>query len=233
MNSGFEMMMKYRHRMMLILLVLCLTWAGAAGAQEAAGSLTLLRGKVKIIRKPKSIVMTVPQQTVAIFVGDVLHSGSTARATISLRDSEDTVALFPSTRFVVNAVTPSRSAFRLNIGKVLFSVIRRVTGAQRSFSVKTATATLGVKGTEFIVGTDGQTTYLLTISGLVGIVNNVFLEQEVVTSLNQASVARRNEVPTPPIQITDADRESIVEEDGLDTFQSLPFASEQEKKQSG
>jgi hypothetical protein len=164
------------------------------------------------------------------FTGDIVHTSADTRATIHMAASENKVNLYSATYFTVEEVSPKRLGFAMEVGKALFNLFRGA-DTQRQYNVRTPTATVGVKGTEFYVGTDGDTTFLLTVGGVVGMVNNAFQQREVVAEVRQASAARAREVPTPPILVPENAVQRVQEEDGLQAFRDLPLKSESEKRQ--
>jgi hypothetical protein len=220
-------------RMLLAALALCLA-ASLVGARawgaDPVGDLELLRGRAKLMRGTQTLLLEQVGRKTPVFAQDTVQTAGESRATLVLRATGDSVQIYGSTFFEVQEVTPQAASFGLRVGKSFFNVLKAA-GLSKNFGVITPTATIGIKGTEFVVGTDGATTYLLTISGIVGIVNNVFLEREVIAGLNQATAARPNEVPTPPVPVSPDARDRIVAEEGLTTFKTLPFQSETQKKQ--
>ena len=214
-----------------IVALACLGVAQPARAQGApAGELELLKGKAKITRQAQTVVVERAGAREPVYVGDIVHTGGDARATVRLTGTPNTIQLYAATYFTVREATPQRTGFALALGKALFNLFRG-TDEQRQFDVRTPTATAGVKGTEFFVGTDGETTYLLTVSGSVGLVNNVFQQREIIAEVGQASAARPREVPTPPIRVSPADLRRVSTEDGMQAFRDLPLRSESERRQ--
>ena len=205
-------------KLLLLLLLGCVVGSTAALGQQAVGEMELLRGQVKVRHLGQGRIFRNVGDRAPLFVGDVVHTGGESRARLSFDGKNETVAMYGKSHFVVNEVTPSRSRFLLNVGKALFGVFR-----SKNFSVQTSTATIGVKGTEFVVGTDGQQTFLLTITGVVGMVSAAFRELEVVAELNQASFARANQPATPPVFVPPEVRERIIQEEGLEPFEQIEF----------
>ena len=203
-------------RLLLLLVFCCAVSFAPAMGQDALGELELLKGQVKVRHLNKSSVFSVVGERVPVFLGDVVQTARDSRAKLSFDAENETVSLYANTHFVVKIVTRSRSSFLLNVGKAIFGVFR-----QKKFTVRTSTATIGVKGTEFVAATDGQQTFLLTLTGVVGIVSVAFPEIEVVTEANQATVVRANQPPTPPVIVAPEVREKVIQEEGLEPFEAL------------
>lgn len=196
--------------------------AGGAAAQGSrpVGELVLTKGVVKIRSVTgREAVVTDIGRRFAVRVGDVVQSGRDTKATIFFRDEREKVSLYSNTQFKIEELSPRRTWFALSIGKAFFAAIAGV--RRNTFNVRTATATIGVKGTEFVVGTDGESTFLLTIKGLVTMVNPEFPDVVVEVGASQASTVRANQQPTPPVDVAPEDMETIVAQDGNEAFEAV------------
>jgi hypothetical protein len=195
------------------------------------GELLLEKGSV-LVRHAGDVRML--QQAGArapLYAGDEVRSGGDTSAVITLKATQDAVTLYEHTSFAVESVSPASSRFGLNMGKAFFKAVAALGGGKR-FEVATPTAVIGVKGTEFVVGTDGNDTFLLTLSGVVGIVSQAFREIEVATEADFASAVRAGQPPAPPVPVPAETRERIVKEPGLGGFKSLELKTgEGSKKQ--
>ena len=85
------------------------------------------------------------------------------------------------------------------------------------------TAVVGVRGTEFVLGTSGSQTNLLTISGLVTIAPVEAPEIEVEVPENQASQVQQGLAPTPPIPVAAEVQEQIIQEDSPQVFNVVDY----------
>ena len=208
-----------------MLLIFVLTaWGHAQQAQaqglKKVGELTLTQGVVKVRHLAREKVYRQAGTKVDVFQGNVLQTGPDSRAQlILLGDENERVDIYPNSQMKVHAVSTESSRFGMNIGKALFGVFR--TAARKRFQVDTPTATIGVKGTQFVVGSDGGNTFLLTTEGTVSMVNRAFPNIEVLVGQNNVSLAPANTPPTLPVAVTPDVSDNIVSEDGLNTFQQL------------
>ena len=205
-----------------LLMAMAMACLGATelSAAEPVGVLVVEQGMVKVRRDNVEQVYRASSQKIPVYVGDELQSAKNTRAKVSLRNNTDSVNLYSSTFFRVDNVQPARSNFVLSIGKALFVAARRL--SQEVFEVRTPTATIGVKGTEFVVGTDGaEKTVLLTVTGTVGLATLGLPGGEVLVGRDRASFVNRGKPPTPPIEVTPQLRDAIKGEDGLKSMIDL------------
>jgi len=101
--------------------------------------------------------------------GDGVRTGARAHATIRF-DEDSRVELGPYAAFSVDALTPSRSLVRLDLGHLKASIKRLL---NRRFQVRTPTAVASVRGTEFNVSVlAGGRTHFELLQGLLGVEDN-------------------------------------------------------------
>lgn len=220
---------------MVFAFALTFTFFGSAETAEAAlstaGKIASVEGKVAIFRKGKARGVRAKVGTL-IFPGDKIKTYKDSRALLVLRDNSRIVIAPKSTmkmgRFVLNKKTEKRSAF-LNIlgGKIrimaqkmykLTASGKRKLWRNSSFKVKTPTAVVGVKGTDFIVTvTVGDKTYtgIVVVDGLVetrGIDRSGNYTKAVLISKLQTVTITENGVTSDPVSITVAEVVSILKE---------------------
>jgi FecR protein len=208
--------MKPRFPLLLLVLLLACSWTTALWAADPLpiGELVVQQGLLKVRRNEQELVFRASQRKIPMFVGDEVQSAKETRATLSFRKNDEVIVLYASSYFRVEDVQPVRSVFALSVGKAIFAVARRL--SQQIFEVRTPTATIGVKGTEFVVGTDGiHKTFLLTLTGAVSMSSNDFPDIEVLVRKDQASFTTKGKLPTPPSPVTPEMRESIRSDEGL------------------
>ena len=203
-------------------LLLLFFWGFAvslAFGQAPVGELEVEQGRVKIRHLTDERVFEEVGLRIPVFVGDALHTSGDTRVKIRFRDEDEIITLYSNTHFKIAVHNPRRSGFFLNIGKAFFGVLRR----RNPFEVKTAQATIGIKGTEFVVGTDGQKSFLLTVTGVVAMRSVAFPGREVVVTQDQASSVEANQPPAPPVAVTPETRDQILAEEGLAQFEVITF----------
>ena len=110
---------------------------------------------------------------------------------------------------------------------------------RRRFRMRTANAMIGVKGTDFIVGTADGDTSLLTLSGSVSFASISAPDIEVEVGTNQASKIQASKPPTVPVEVPPQVREEVIQGDTAKTFENIEFGelskdqeADQEKKES-
>ena len=211
-------------RFLALILLLPLAWClvSVTAWAESVGVLNVEKGVVKLRRGAQERFIQDKDGLVPVEVGDALHSGSGARGFVYFERENQKVAVYPGSMIQVKAHTEKTASFFMPLGKVLFSVLNKLRPEQR-FEVTTPTATIGVKGTEFMVGTDGVSkTFLLTLSGEVSLVNPEFPNMETLVPKDQATVSHRSAPPAPPVVVPPETRNAVIKEDSVKSMEALP-----------
>ena len=191
-------------------------------AAEAFGILSVEAGVVKLTQGGKERFITPKDGLTPVAEGDELHSGSGARGSVIIEKQNQKITIYPETLFQVQAHTPARSFYYMPFGKTLVKILNALRPGQR-FDMQTATATIGVKGTEFVLGSDGfSKTFVLTLEGVVSVINPEFPNMEVAVSKDQATVTERGNPPLPPVFVAPEARDAAVKGDSLKSFEALP-----------
>ncbi len=231
--------MHYHNRILKSALLACLillVFSSVGFGAEAVGVLAVETGVVKLRRLGTQRLIRNEDGLVPLEAGDNLHSGPKTRAKVFIDEENQRVELYPGTVLTLREVSKRGTFFGMQIGKALFGLVKKL--ADRRFQVQTPMAVIGVKGTEFILGTDGVSkTLLLTLEGTVGMVNLEFPSLEVLVRPDQASVTVSGAPPTPPIEVPPDVRDSIIQDEGLETFEQVEVeaeaaASDQEESQA-
>ena len=161
---------------------------GSANTAEAAlspaGKLTSVEGKVKVFRKGKTRGIRAKVGT-QVFPGDRIKTYKNSKAQLTLRDKSKIIISAKSNmkvgKFVLDRKTEKRSAFLSILSgkiRVIAQKMYRMTSSGKrklwknaEFKIKTPTAVVGVKGTDFVVTVtmkDGTTyTGIIVIEGAV------------------------------------------------------------------
>ena len=116
-----------------------------------------------------------------------------------------------------------RDRFKVTPRKSARKPLRQKGKRRNRFKIRTVTAVVGVRGTEFVLGTSGSQTNLLTISGLVTIAPVEAPEIEVEVPENQASQVQQGLAPTPPIPVAAEIQEQIIQEDSPQVFNVVDY----------
>ena len=199
-------------------------------AEEAELELEL--GLVKIMRAGKALVFSEKGSKIPLLLKDEIQTGANSKAQIRLPAKDETIKLGSRSFFGLDNLTEDQTQVSLLTGKGQFKVTPRKSarkplrqkGKRRNrFKIRTVTAVVGVRGTEFVLGTSGSQTNLLTISGLVTIAPVEAPEIEVEVPENQASQVQQGLAPTPPIPVAAEIQEQIIQEDSPQVFNVVDY----------
>ena len=199
-------------------------------AEEAELELEL--GLVKIMRAGKALVFSEKGSKIPLLLKDEIQTGANSKAQIRLPGKDETIKLGSRSFFGLDNLTEDQTQVSLLTGKGQFKVTPRKSarkplrqkGKRRNrFKIRTVTAVVGVRGTEFVLGTSGSQTNLLTISGLVTIAPVEAPEIEVEVPENQASQVQQGLAPTPPIPVATEIQEQIIQEDSPQVFNVVDY----------
>ena len=133
----------------------------ASYAKEMAGEVVSVSG-IAFIRPEKSTgpLPKSPPRVKAgdiVFVGDVINTSSEGTVKFLMRDKTivdiGVSSLFKVDEYIHNHGTDRKAKLDLMFGKVRVAVTKKIDG-EGKFMVKTKSATMGVRGTEFIVKED-------------------------------------------------------------------------------
>ena len=112
-------------------------------------------------------------------------------------------------------------------GKLKGNLTKLVRTKQRSqkkrFKVRTVTAIVGVRGTDFVIATSGDSTNLLALSGKVTLASPEVPDYEIPVVANEVSYVREGSGPSVPVTVSVEERDSITKADDADSFQGVDF----------
>jgi len=197
-----------------------------AVSAQGLGHLEISEGSVKIHRHGADQLYQGTQK-IEVKQGDEIQTGSGSKAFVVLSQNQDKIELYSSTFFKVASLDSQNTEVNMNIGKARFKVAKPPEGElrRRRFNVRTANAVIGVKGTEFILGTGAETTNLLTLEGEVGMASAANPKVEVSVKANEASKVETGRAPTAPSQVPAEVQKSIVTTDSnTGGFNEVKFA---------
>lgn len=196
-------------------------------AQE--GSLTLKQGSVKIVRGEQSEILRRTGQQVSLSTGDWVQTGVKSKAEVSINGKEETIELSSKSFFKMEDVSQETTHVVMLSGKGRFNVAPSKKKLKRRnarrFQLRTVTALVGVRGTEFVVGASEQQTSLLTLSGIVSMASVELPDIEVEVPKDQASGVKKGETPTAPVKVPPALRKQIIQSDSPAAFASVSFGA--------
>ncbi len=211
-----------------------------------SAELVLQFGFVKIMRGMEVLFHSTSGTSVPLEINDRIQTGSATKAEIFLRGREESIKLGSRSFFGYDNLSEEQTQVSLLTGKGQFNVSRTSTktaslkkkSRRKSFKVRTVTAVIGVIGTEFVLGTSGTQTNLLTLSGSVGLAPLEAPEIEVEVPENQASQVQKGMAPTKPVNVPPELQKQIVSQDSPKVFNVVQFPpamsidqAKQEKKE--
>ena len=94
---------------------------------------------------------------------------------------------------------------------------------KKRFKVRTVSAIVGVRGTDFVIATSGDSTNLLALSGEVTLASPEVPDYEIPVVANEVSYVREGSGPSVPVTVSVEERDSIAKADGADSFQEVEF----------
>jgi hypothetical protein len=192
------------------------------------GILFLERGSVKLMSPPPNSQTRIIDEDfskVIISSGEKVHTGKNTSVKIKIRGKKEIIELSSSVFFQLGKITKKRSRVSLFTGKAKFK-IRGKKSKKKKFLVRTITATIGVKGTDFVLTTTNAQTNLLTLSGIVTLAPISMPDVEIEVLVNEASSVEANTPPTEPVIVTPEVMEEIINSDSPDAFENVEFGEE-------
>ena len=100
---------------------------------------------------------------------------------------------------------------------------RKLRRKKKRFNVRTVSAIVGVRGTDFVIATSGDSTNLLGLSGEVTLASPEVPDYEIPVVANEVSHVREGSGPSVPVTVSVEERDSIAKADGTDSFQEVEF----------
>ncbi len=218
-------LMKIKLLFRVILLTgLFMGFATVISAQVA--ELNLKKGLAKIIRGDDVQIINKLGIRLPLRNGDHVQTGANSKAEITLKFNKEVIHLSSRSFFEVDDVNAEQSKIALLTGKGQFKIPKKKLSKKRKkprFKVRTVTAVVGVRGTEFVMGTGNEQTSLLTLSGEVLMAPVSAPDIEVVIPQNQASTVVQGAAPTKPVTVPPETRANIVSSDSSETFKQVSF----------
>jgi hypothetical protein len=165
-------------RMLWLVVALVLAWGSilpAAAQAAVVGRLTEVQGRVELLKGGK-LPATPVQLGAQLESGDVLRSKSLSKAQITLIDNS-VITLSPQSRLAIDEFTFDAAQGKRQAVIEIFSGLAHVlvnklfTVQEPDFVVKTHTAVTGVRGTDFGIRLQANSTTILNFSGVTQVAN--------------------------------------------------------------
>ena len=202
-----------------ILILGSVIYSGMLMAENEVGTLENEEGLVVIIRGSETEEIEEGDE-VAVFAQDTIQTGEESAALLLLGEEDDTdfISLDENTTFQIEeyAVStgeqPTRGKLSVLGGKVR-SLVNQAKG-KKDIQVKTSSATIGVKGTDFLIEVPNpDVTQVTTFEGIVALQNRLGdVLKEVSISSGFSSMVVAGGTPSSPFELS---RESLFESASL------------------
>lgn len=185
-----------------------------AGLGAPVGRVVLVKGKV-VIQHARVLYGYWAKKGLPLFKGDIIVTLAKGKISFKLND-RSIMTLASNTRLVINKSVfnkKKRSRFsflKLSIGKARFFVTKLFKSKYSNFKVKTPTAIIGVRGSDFIIKATLQTTEVTALEKTqVEVVSTSFPETKplMITDFERTTV----EKGAPPSEIVTLEPEEVVQ----------------------
>lgn len=215
-----------------LLIFLLLLTLPAESLLAASGILTLNRGLVKIQDGTKTRILTRKGSKYRLTEKDHVHTGKNTQVQVSLKGKSEIITLYSNSFFTIDKLTSKQSDLAMLAGKGRFKI--RPNKRRKRFRMRTSTAIVSVKGTEFLVSSTEAGTDLLTVTGVVTMASVDTPDVEVPVKKDQISRTEKGRQPTKPITVPPKVRNTILKAVATkekETFKGTPFQQKEEKKE--
>jgi hypothetical protein len=183
-------------------------------AQTTIGKFTFVQGRVDVLRAPATRAVPVKIGD-AVFVGDIIRAKSNSKAEIAFSDG-NVVKIAPNTRMEISEYmfeeAKGKGILKLSRGKVQAIVQQKIAkkiasfGEANRFEIHTPTAIAGVRGTNFIVSFQRNSTNVLVLEGSVNTYNPKFPDMAVTLTAGYITTIPLDQPPQPARLATDAEK---------------------------
>jgi hypothetical protein len=208
-----------------LILVLFLSISFSISANQAVGKIISLEGRA-FIKKGNSNFKKL-KMTDSVENGDILKTSYKSRIKISFIDNS-VIYIAPKSQLKIDKYEYNNDKKERNSVLNLFSgrvklLVAKLSSKNRDFKVKTETATVGVRGTEFIVSTEmTNESEILVLSGSVEVINPLdSTKQSVLLNKNDIIKTIGNLPVLSPSKATKEDIKRLTSELNIPTMIKL------------
>ncbi|SVB37337.1 uncharacterized protein METZ01_LOCUS190191, partial [marine metagenome] len=223
MKGNFKIIpVKFR---ILLLLALFLSALFAIPLQAQQGLLLLEKGSAKVIGPKRTLLLRKPGTKLVLESSDRVQTGKDTLVKIKVRGKPELIELSSRSFFRMGKITRETSSVSLLTGKAQFKIKGKLKkkSKKKRFQIRTVTALIGVRGTDFVIGASNTQTSLLTISGTVSVAPVSMPDIEIDVPANQASTVPQGSTPTAPVEVPPKLRQQIVKGDSPGAFKIVKF----------
>ena len=169
---------------------------------KEVGIITKAKGRVQIIKENSFKGVNYKFFKGIVELKDIVRTKRRSYAIINFIDKSK-VFLDENSRLIVEDYIPTKTRLYVSTGKVIYKVYKRVKG---TFEVKTPTALIGVKGTEFLTFVKHGITVVIVKKGVVEVFNPEFPQVKIKLTKGTATVIKPKEPPKKPVKISNVER---------------------------
>ena len=213
----------------IVLIKLCLIISNYSFASE----LFLQYGYLKISRFNKTLIYSQKKSVVKLKLFDKVQTGSNTLAIINFKKGNEVIKLGSRSFLSYDNSSKEISNVSLYFGKAQFKIKSKeliqnnlnLNKPKNRFNVRTLTAIIGVRGTDFIIGVGDTFTNLITIEGSVYFSSREAPEIEIKVDERQVSQVSKGLLPTEPFIVSNEEKEQIILKDSSDVFKIISFPS--------
>src|SRR4030066_776632 len=183
-------------------------------SQTAVGKFTFVQGRVDVLRQPAPRAVPVKMGN-AVFVGDIIRAKSASKAEITFKDG-NIVRVAPNTRVEISEYmfdeAKGKGILKLSRGKVQAIIQEKIAkriatfGEANRFEIHTPTAILGVRGTNFVVLYQRNSSGVLVLEGTILTYNPKFPDMAVTVNAGYVTTIPLNQPAQPARPFTDAEK---------------------------
>ncbi|MBU2513563.1 FecR domain-containing protein [bacterium] len=189
-------------------------------------TLILTKGSITVTQGEVTKQYDTPNSKVALSKNQQVKTGNNTRLIVNLKETGDTIELYSNAQILLPEIVAKDApqVYFIPEGKARF-IVKKSTDSktQRSITVRTSTALIGIKGTDFVISSSGNSTKLLTMEGLVALSNAEEPEKEVIVAANQVSKVDKGFLPTRPVKVPAAMIDKILAEDEVGSLNNVPY----------
>ncbi len=169
---------------------------------KEVGIITKAKGRVQIIKENSFKGVNYKFFKGIVELKDIVRTKRRSYAIINFIDKSK-VFLDENSRLIVEDYIPSKTRLYVSTGKVIYKIYKRVKG---TFEVKTPTALIGVKGTEFLTFVKHGITIVIVKKGVVEVFNPEFPQVKIKLTKGTATVIKPKEPPKKPVKISSVEK---------------------------
>jgi hypothetical protein len=198
----------------------------ASAFSASIGYLVVEEGVIKHHRGKVDKIYRQSEEKIQLNNRDEVQTGKRTKIKIFLLSKRDILHLYSNSYLKFNLVTKKRSLLSLPIGKIrclVKNTLNKLTRRRRNFRLKTITATIGVKGTDFLVQTSGSSTNVLTLGGVVSLISQSDITKVIDLAAGMASRIRGSLPPAPAVEVPVATQQNILAADTGENWSEIDF----------